>query len=304
MPDNYINVHAVALKKDDVHGGSQPTAWDCSFKTSHCRSSREERYWLEHSILMMEKEDDILLWRSAYHTSLQNVHSDVHTLLTQLLSLLHEKAVIAAMIKHGMDVFREATQLLNLQQMWLLSMHHCMLQPSISCGTGLKYMLRTSVLLCLLVSISRCMIMWKTYEDYLQASDWIWASDIAMKESRPLPQKTLSQSSQPHQDKTCPPSECCYIDKATAQCLPSHCGTTWCKQKRGLKTSNDQQESNILILRYCLQNGNFGSNICLSSQGTRLFSLPYVESLKALVPWVLLLTIRTIPHGFPSTCRI
>ena len=82
------------------------------------------------------------------------------------------------------------------------------------------------------------------------------------------------------------------------------CGTTWWEQKRGLKTSNDQQEFNILILGYCLQNGNSGSDICLSSQRTRLSSLSCVESLKALVPCSLLLTIRTIPDGFPSTSRM
>ena len=57
-------------------------------------------------------KDDILSW-SAYHASLQNVSNDVQPVLSQLLPIFHEKAATAAMIKHGMDVIREATQFRN-----------------------------------------------------------------------------------------------------------------------------------------------------------------------------------------------
>ncbi len=75
-----------------------------------------ERSWLEHAIKLVEKEeldkDDTLAW-SAYHASQQNVSDEVQPALTQLLPLFHEKAATVAMIKHGMDVIREATQFLK-----------------------------------------------------------------------------------------------------------------------------------------------------------------------------------------------
>lgn len=76
----------------------------------------KEKQWLEHASQLLEKEKiekgDTVAW-SAFHASMQDSSADLHTTLTQLLPLFHEKAAIAAMIKHGMNVIRWSTDFLN-----------------------------------------------------------------------------------------------------------------------------------------------------------------------------------------------
>ena len=74
--------------------------------------------WVEHALTRLEKEklttNDAIAW-AAYYAALQPPIEDLPA-LRALLPLFYEKAATPAMIKHGMDVQRRATEHLNLGQ--------------------------------------------------------------------------------------------------------------------------------------------------------------------------------------------
>ena len=177
MPDNYTIVPAVALQKAIVVVPSPP----CEIaptKDHHVGAQGKEMCWLKHAIQVMEKEKldkgDILSW-SAYHASWQNISNEVRPALTQLLPVFSEKAATAAMIKHGMDVVKEATQFLNPGQI-----------PAVALDTPL-YALAKYVwwnwpqthgedkYVAMLGGLHIKMAIWNTYGDYVMASGWTTA---------------------------------------------------------------------------------------------------------------------------------
>ena len=58
------------------------------------------------------EKGDAVTWAS-YHASSQIMSEDTSTALTQLMLLFYEKAASAAMVKHGMNVPRQAIEFLN-----------------------------------------------------------------------------------------------------------------------------------------------------------------------------------------------
>lgn len=76
-------------------------------------------------MMLMEKEvievEDVIAW-SAYHALQESISDNVQPVLTQLLPLFYEKAATAAMIKHGMDMLKKATQFLNPGQISVISL--------------------------------------------------------------------------------------------------------------------------------------------------------------------------------------
>ena len=75
----------------------------------------KEREWTEHGIEMLKKEaieqDDVIAW-SEFHASRQTP-SDQPSAITELLPLFNEKSATPAMIKHTMDVHKQAINFLN-----------------------------------------------------------------------------------------------------------------------------------------------------------------------------------------------
>lgn len=133
----------------------------------------KEECWIEHSLKVIEKEEldqgDIVAW-SAYHASLHDVSDDLQPALTQLLPLFYEKAATASMIKHGMDVQREATQFLNPGQIPVMAVD----APLYALA---KYILwnwpqthGVDKCVVMLGGLHIEMAMWKTFGDYLEAS--------------------------------------------------------------------------------------------------------------------------------------
>ena len=117
LPDNFTTVPAVVLKPVNMPIPKTPypiTAFEGQLDIAQIK----EKCWLKHSIKLIEKElekGDIVAW-SAYHASQQYASHYLLPALTQRLPLFYEEAATASMIKHGMDVLREATQFLNLGQ--------------------------------------------------------------------------------------------------------------------------------------------------------------------------------------------
>ena len=113
LPDSFTTVPAMVLKTANV---AVPQLSNVSAPKDGDLPVGAFLHWLEHVSQLLEKEKiekgDTVAW-SAFHASMQVSSADVHTTLTQLLPLFHEKAATAAMIKHGMNVIRWSTDFLK-----------------------------------------------------------------------------------------------------------------------------------------------------------------------------------------------
>ena len=101
----------------------------------------KEKIWLDYAIQLLEKYEiekgDTVAW-SAIHASILDVSAELPTTHTQLFPLFYEKGATAAMIKHGMNVLRLATEFLNPGQIPVVALsHHSMPLPSSFSGSGL-----------------------------------------------------------------------------------------------------------------------------------------------------------------------
>ena len=109
---------------------------------------------------------------SAYHASLQNVSSDLHTTLTQLLPLFCHKAAMAAMIKHGINVLSWATEFLNPGQIPVMAFD----TPLFALAKFIQWKWPDThgenKFIAMFGGLHIEMVMWKTYGDYLEGSGW------------------------------------------------------------------------------------------------------------------------------------
>jgi len=107
---DYTIVPAVVLKEDLSHKAIN------IIEGKLTQAKLKEKQWLDHAMILLEKEQvkegDIIAW-SPYHASQENISDYAQPAVTQLLPLFYEKAATAAMIKHGMNVLKKATQFLN-----------------------------------------------------------------------------------------------------------------------------------------------------------------------------------------------
>lgn len=111
LPEKYAVVHPVELSTNSsVVPGRITKETGCSL----IFEKGEEKRWMEETLVKFDKEnvmaDDMLTW-AAFHSAKQ-VEKDPPA-LTALLPIFYEKAATPAMIKHGMDVIRQATTFLN-----------------------------------------------------------------------------------------------------------------------------------------------------------------------------------------------
>ena len=177
LPDNFPNVPAVALKKANVAVPKTPNPT----KTieGHLSGAHvKEECWIEHSLKVIEKEEldqgDIVAW-SAYHASLHDVSDDLQPALTQLLPLFYEKAATASMIKHGMDVQREATQFLNPGQIPVMAVDAPLYALAKYVQWNWPQTHGEDKCVVMFGGLHIEMAMWKTFGDYLEASGWTTA---------------------------------------------------------------------------------------------------------------------------------
>ena len=174
LPDNYTIVPAVALNKDNVAVPKPP----CEIVAAEghlVQAQEKERHWVEHAIQLMEKEildkGDIFSW-SAYHASLLNASDDVQPALTQLLPLFHEKAATAAMVKHGMDVLRQAIQFLNPGQIPVIALDAPLYALAKYIQWNWPQTHGEDKYIAMLGGLHIEMAIWNTCGDYLEASGW------------------------------------------------------------------------------------------------------------------------------------
>ena len=114
LPESYVTVPIVALNTSSV---SVPP---CNETTCHVDiniddAKQKEARWVNHALSRLSNDDvsaEYLITWAAYHSRGQQ-HTNEPPAITALLPLFYEKADTPAMIKHGMDILREATSFLG-----------------------------------------------------------------------------------------------------------------------------------------------------------------------------------------------
>ena len=116
LPDSYAVVPAIALTATAVN---VPALLSRPLQTCLDEARAKEKRWVEHALTLVEKVEltcgDALVW-TAYHAGQHSSMDDLPAVCA-LLPLFYEKAATPAMIKHGMDVQRRATEYLNPGQL-------------------------------------------------------------------------------------------------------------------------------------------------------------------------------------------
>jgi hypothetical protein len=114
LPYSFTDVPLVSFKPEEI--GTLDNLVEYPHFADHLSPAMlQEEEWVQKAVQLLEKpnlsKDDNIGW-SAYHsarpTSIKHLPA-----LSALLPLFNEKAASAAMIKHGMNVIKEATELLN-----------------------------------------------------------------------------------------------------------------------------------------------------------------------------------------------
>ena len=108
LPNEFAVVPAVAFKKENVSIPEFPNV-TVTIKSNLNKAIAQERCWLDHAMMILEKEEveekDVI----ACHASQENPSEGILPVFTQLLPLFYEKAATVAIIKHGMDMLKKAT---------------------------------------------------------------------------------------------------------------------------------------------------------------------------------------------------
>ena len=112
LPDSYAIVPAIAFKNTDVavpkiSVNTEPT----NLRQNHLDQAMiKEKSWVDSALLLLEKEElakeDKIVWGA--HHALQQPPSKDPPSVCALHPLFYEKAATPSMIKHGMDVQRQA----------------------------------------------------------------------------------------------------------------------------------------------------------------------------------------------------
>lgn len=121
LPDSYGVVPPTELKPAAT---SVPACFlhEISSTLEHERS--QESRWVKNSLELLEKEhlvsEDKIVW-SAYHSVNQQLEKDPPA-VSALLALFYEKAATPSMIKHGMNVLKQAITFLNPSQIPVIAL--------------------------------------------------------------------------------------------------------------------------------------------------------------------------------------
>ena len=180
LPDSYASVPAVALKTTAV----MVPEYDV-FPVESCleEAIAKEQRWAEHALPLLGAElgsTDAIAW-AAYHASMQPQVKDTPALCA-LLPLFYEKSATPAMIKHGMDVERQAIQFLNPGQIPITSFD----QPLFALATFVQWKWPDThgekVHVIMIGGLHTEMALWNTLGDVLEGSGWAAAltqADVA-----------------------------------------------------------------------------------------------------------------------------
>ena len=174
LPDSYASVPAVALKNTSV---SVPKC-DVYPVTGLLDGARAaECNWVKHTLPLLDKLEltceDAITW-AAYHASMQPPVEDPPAICA-LLPLFYEKSTTPAMIKHGMDVQRQAVEYLNPGQIPVTTFD----QPLFALAKYVQWKWPDTygerVHVVMLGGLHTEMALWNTLGDLLEGSGWTTA---------------------------------------------------------------------------------------------------------------------------------
>lgn len=173
LPKSYATVPTVALNTSSV---SVPA---CNLtpvqgEVSVYEAKWQEGRWVSHALSKLSNDDvsaeDSITW-AAYHSKNKQQMNDPPT-ITALLPLFYEKADTPTMIKHGMDVLREATSLLNPGQVPVITLD----QPLFALAKAIQWKWPAEYgedkFVVMLGGLHLQMAMWSTVGDLLDGSGW------------------------------------------------------------------------------------------------------------------------------------
>ena len=174
LPNDFAIVPAVALKKEKVSIPELPNV-TVTINSNLNEAIAQEKRWLDHAMMLMEKEEveekDVIAW-SAYHASQENPSDSTPPAITQLLPLFYEKATTAAVIKHGMDILKKATQFLNPGQISVLSLDAPLFALAKFVQWNWPHTHGEKDFVVMFGGLHIEMAIWKTLGDYLESSGW------------------------------------------------------------------------------------------------------------------------------------
>ncbi|KAL9954616.1 hypothetical protein ACROYT_G042180 [Oculina patagonica] len=135
---------------------------------------QQEGHWVNHALSKLGNDEviteDSITW-AAYHSRNQQQTNDLPA-ITALLPLFYKKADTPAMIKHGMDVIREATSFLNPGQLPVITLD----QPLFALAKSIQWQWPVEYgedrFVVMFGGLHLEMAMWSTVGDLLDVSGW------------------------------------------------------------------------------------------------------------------------------------
>ena len=298
LPDSFTTVPAVALKIANV-SIPQLSSVSAPKEGQLVGAFLEEKSWLEHASQLLEKDEvargDIVAW-STFHASMQDTSADLHTALTQFLPLFYEKAATAAMIKHGMNVLRWATDFLNPGQIPVIAFDAPLYALAKFTQWNWPDTHGEDKFIAIFGGLHIEMAMWTTYGNYLEGSGWTSALTQAGIASTGTADSFLKAS---HLTRTR------HAHQVTALALAKlqedaflHTEGAHNDEVKEIWRQEMVQKSPTFHYWDTILKMELLGLIFIRSHRERNFSL-YVESLKALVPWFFALDHHNYARWIP-----
>jgi hypothetical protein len=171
LPDSYAVVPPIELKTTSI---SVPARVLSETDNTLDRNKAQESKWAEHSLKLLDKEnltsEDKIAW-SAFHSATQSASTDL-PVVSALLPLFYEKAATPAMIKHGMDVLKKATEFLNPSQIPVVALD----QPLFALAKFVQWKWQEThgedKFVVMFGGLHMEMALWNTLGDLLESSGW------------------------------------------------------------------------------------------------------------------------------------
>ena len=171
LPEIYTTVPAVAIAKSNT---VVPEVKVEQTKVCLDKALEAENEWVQISTRLLKKEEiekgDAIAW-AAYHAS-QKTPTHGLPALCAMLPLFYEKSATPAMIKHGMDVVKQATNLLNPGQIPVITFD----QPLFALAKLVQWHFPAThgegQYVAMLGGLHTEMALWNVLGDLLEGSGW------------------------------------------------------------------------------------------------------------------------------------
>ena len=171
--ENYATVPTVALNTSSVSVPARNLTPVQGLVGVDDAKQQEDR-WVNHALSKLSNDgvsaEDSITW-AAYHSKNQQQTNDPPA-ITALLPLFYEKADTPAMIKHGMDMLREATSFLNPGQVPVITLD----QPLFALAKAIQWKWPAEYgedkYVVMFGGLHLEMAMWNTVGDLLDGSGW------------------------------------------------------------------------------------------------------------------------------------